>query len=79
MWGLVSAARGRGYATEAATSARAYGYGELGWPSAVSLIAPANLASQKVAERLGAKPEKTIELRGAVVDVWRHPANANSR
>jgi RimJ/RimL family protein N-acetyltransferase len=77
MWGLVPAARGRGYATEAATHARAYAYGELGWPSAVSLIAPANRPSQKVAERLGAKPDGTIELRGAVVDVWRHPANAN--
>lgn len=77
MWGLKAAARGRGYATEAAGRARAFAYGELGWRTAISLIAPENAPSQAVAGRLGAKREGTIELRGAVADVWRHPANAN--
>jgi RimJ/RimL family protein N-acetyltransferase len=77
MWGLVPTARGRGYATEAAMRARTYAYQDLGWASAISLIAPENRSSQKVAERLGAKCEGTIELRGSVADVWRHPANAN--
>ncbi len=77
MWGLVPAARGRGYATEAAMRARTYAYQDLGWRSAISLIAPENRASQKVAERLGAKREGKFELRGSVADVWRHPANAN--
>jgi RimJ/RimL family protein N-acetyltransferase len=76
MWGLTRAARGRGYATEAALAARTYAYEQLGWTTAMSLIATENRPSQKVAERLGAKRERTIELRGAVADVWRHPANA---
>lgn len=76
MWGLAPAARGRGYATEAALAARTYAYEQLGWTTAMSLIATENRPSQKVAERLGAKRERTIELRGAVADVWRHPANA---
>ncbi len=75
MWGLAPAARGRGYATEAATAARTHAYGRLGWKTAISLIAPANTPSQGVAQRLGATQEGTIELRGAVADVWRHPAN----
>jgi hypothetical protein len=41
------------------------------------LIAPENRPSQKVAARLGAMREGSIELRGAVADVWRHPANVN--
>ncbi|WP_072391415.1 GNAT family N-acetyltransferase [Hyphomicrobium sp. CS1BSMeth3] len=75
MWGLLPAFRGRGYATEAAARARAYAYGELGWPTIVSYIAPENAPSRGVAERLGAKQDGSIEMRGAVVDVWRHPAN----
>lgn len=79
MWGLLPAFRGRGYATEAAARARVHAYGELGWPTIVSYIAAANAPSRKVAERLGAKPSGTIELRGTVVDVWRHPANGGTR
>lgn len=75
MWGLAPAARGRGYATEAAIAARTYAYEQLGWKTVMSLIAPANTPSQKVAARLGAKPESQFELRGAVADVWRHPAS----
>jgi len=74
MWGLVPTARGRGYATEAALRARTHAYTELRWPSAISLIAPANLTSRNVARRLGAAPEASIELRGTAVDVWRHPS-----
>lgn len=77
MWGLVPAFRGLGYATEAASRARAYAYGELGWPTIVSYIAPENAPSRAVAARLGARPDGKFELRGAVVDVWRHPANVN--
>jgi RimJ/RimL family protein N-acetyltransferase len=77
MWGLLPAFRGRGYATEAAARARSYAFGELGWPTLVSYIAPENASSRSVAERLGAKLDGTIEMRGAVADVWRYPANAN--
>jgi RimJ/RimL family protein N-acetyltransferase len=77
MWGLLPAFRGRGYATEAAVRARNYAYGELGWTTIVSYIAPANRPSRAVAERLGARREGSIELRGGVADVWRHPAKVN--
>lgn len=77
MWGLLPAFRGRGYATEAAECARAYAYGELGWTTVVSYVAPNNLPSRYVAERLGATREGTIELRGTAADVWRHPAKVN--
>lgn len=77
MWGLLPAFRGRGYATEAAARARTYAYGDLGWTTIVSYIAPTNLPSRAVAERLGATRERSIELRGAVADVWRHPAKVN--
>jgi RimJ/RimL family protein N-acetyltransferase len=73
-WGLVKTFHGRGYATEAARRARDFAYRELGWPTAVSYIAPENIPSQRVAERLGAMLERTGELRGHPVGIYRHPA-----
>ena len=73
-WGLLKAFHGRGYATEAARRARDFAYRELGWPTAVSYIAAENAASQRVAARLGAIFERTGELRGHPVGVYRHPA-----
>jgi RimJ/RimL family protein N-acetyltransferase len=73
MWGLAADAQGRGYATEAAQRARAFAYGELGWTTAISCIDPENLPSQRVAERLGAKREGSMELRGSTVGIYRHP------
>ena len=64
MWGLSPGDRGRGYATEAARRARDYAYRQLGWTTLVSCIAPDNAASQRVAQRLGATLERSIELRG---------------
>lgn len=65
---------GKGYAREAAEAARRYAYEVLGWPTAISLIAPDNKASAALAERLGATPDGSWELRGKTVSVWRHPA-----
>ena len=73
-WGLVKAYHGRGYATEAALRARNFAYRELGWPTAVSYIAADNAASRRVAERLGASFERSIELRGYPLGLYRHPA-----
>lgn len=73
-WGLVLEFHGRGYATEAARRARGFAYEDLGWSTAVSYIRPENIASGRVAERLGAKVEKSIDLRGVAVGVYRHPA-----
>lgn len=61
---------GKGYATEAATAVR----GWFGRPALISLIAPGNIPSQRLAERLGATPGETVELPdGGPHIVWKHP------
>jgi RimJ/RimL family protein N-acetyltransferase len=78
-WGLIMSKRGRGYATEAAFRARTYAYETLGWETAISLIAPDNLRSRRVAERLGATFERVIQHEGMEFGVYRHPpASASS-
>jgi RimJ/RimL family protein N-acetyltransferase len=68
-WALVRRFWGYGYATEAARAMRDWHGGRL-----ISLIAPANVRSQRLAERLGATPGETVELQdhGPHV-VWEHP------
>jgi len=74
-WTLMSNATGKGYATEAALAARAYAYDVLGWDTAISLIAPDNLPSKAVAERLGAQFDYPYEHPAfGQMQVWRHPA-----
>jgi RimJ/RimL family protein N-acetyltransferase len=73
MWGLAATAHGRGYATEAARRSRDFAYAQLGWTTLISCIAPENLPSQRVAARLSATHERTMELRGATVGIYRHP------
>jgi RimJ/RimL family protein N-acetyltransferase len=65
---------GRGYATEAALATRTWAREELGIGRLISLIAPANVRSQRVAERLGCTPGETVTPfdTGAAV-VWEHP------
>jgi RimJ/RimL family protein N-acetyltransferase len=73
-WGLAREHWGHGYATEAASAVRDWAYRERDFERLVSVIAPANVRSQRLAERLGAKPVKTIDLSdtGPAV-VWEHP------
>ena len=52
-WRLDRAHWGRGYATEAARAAVAFGFGELGLDEIVSFTVPANRRSRAVMERLG--------------------------
>jgi len=52
-WLLARSEWGRGYATEAARAAAAYGFGELGLDRLISLVYVENTASAAVAERLG--------------------------
>ena len=69
-WALAYEHWGMGYATEAALAAREW----LHAPRVISLIVPENVASQRVAQRLGAGPEQTIELPGYGPHVvWVHP------
>jgi len=76
VWSVMPGFQGRGFATEAGQAAREAAYRELGWTTAVSYIAPQNLPSQRVAQRLGALHEANIELRGSPVGVYRHPGPA---
>jgi RimJ/RimL family protein N-acetyltransferase len=52
-WRLARAHWGRGYATEAAAAAVAYGFEEAGLDEVVSFTVPANDRSRRVMERLG--------------------------
>lgn len=73
-WSLFAGEHGRGYATEAALRARDYAYRDLGWTTLMSLVHPDNRPSIRVAERLGARFEKTFVIRGTEVGIYRHPA-----
>jgi RimJ/RimL family protein N-acetyltransferase len=75
-WALVRAAWGNGYATEAARAVRAWAHEDRNVDRLISLIAPDNLASQRVAQRLGALPTATVLLFDTrEVVVWEHPAS----
>lgn len=72
-WDLFEGFGGKGYATEAATAARAYGYETLGWKTAISLVAPENHASRSVAQRLGAARDGDFtHPRLGTLEIWRH-------
>jgi RimJ/RimL family protein N-acetyltransferase len=73
-WTLVRRHWGHGYATEASRAVRDWARRERGIGRLISLVNPANAASQRVAERLGARPEETVSLfdSGEAV-VWVHP------
>ena len=73
-WDLFEGQEGHGYATEAAASARAFAYDVLGWTTAISLVNPANTASARVAQRLGATRDGSFShVRFGEVHVYRHP------
>jgi RimJ/RimL family protein N-acetyltransferase len=74
-WALVRAHWDKGYATEAARAVRDWAYADRGVRDLVSVIAPDNLRSQRVADRLGAVPAETVQLADAgPAVVWRHPS-----
>jgi len=72
-WAFVREHWGKGYATEAARAAREWGHAQ-GIEGLISLIAPANVRSARLAERLGCTARETVELfdTGPAV-VWEHP------
>lgn len=61
---------GHGYATEAARACLALGLRHTGVPEIVALIRPENAPSQRVARRLGMRPEGGVLHSGLVHDVW---------
>ena len=73
-WGLISNFTGKGYALEAASACMVYVFDQLGWQHVVHTIAPENVESQALAERLGSSkigptrlPEPYSDVR---VDLW---------
>lgn len=69
-WALAYEHWGKGYATEAAAAVRDW----FGGAGLISLIVPRNIRSQRVAEKLGARPGRTVELPGYGPHVvWEHP------
>jgi RimJ/RimL family protein N-acetyltransferase len=63
-WGLAREHWGHGYATEAAVALRDWAFDERGLTRLISLIQPENLPSIRVAERLGERYERDVEVRG---------------
>ncbi|HHP7232483.1 MAG TPA: GNAT family N-acetyltransferase [Xenococcaceae cyanobacterium] len=67
---------GQGIGTEAACAIRDYGFEVVGCKRLISLIAPDNIASQKVAAKVGLTYEKDIILAAKPVRVYAiHSAN----
>jgi RimJ/RimL family protein N-acetyltransferase len=69
-WTLARDSWGKGYATEGAQRALQYAFTEMGRDHVISLIAPANVASARVAQRLGEKIEGQTELLGKEVLIY---------
>jgi RimJ/RimL family protein N-acetyltransferase len=59
---LVHTAWGKGYATEAAQAVRDYAFTKLGIKRLIALIDPGNIASIRVAEKIGMHYEKEVML-----------------
>ena len=73
-YGLARSHWGQGYATEAVSAVREWAYAERNIERLISVIAPGNVRSERLAQRLGCTPGETVELfdNGAHV-VWEHP------
>jgi len=69
-WALARRYWGRGYAFEAATAALHIAFDTLGWSRAISLIAPPNLRSIRLAERLGEHFERNLVVRSYEVSLY---------
>src|ERR1051325_7357740 len=69
-WTLARASWGKGYATEGAARAMEYAFTEMNRDHLISCIAPDNLSSAKVAQRLGQTVEGETELLGKRVLIY---------
>lgn len=69
-WVLAREAWGRGYATEGAAAALRYAFTDLKRERVISLIAPDNVPSIRVAERIGERLEGRTDLFGTDVLVY---------
>jgi RimJ/RimL family protein N-acetyltransferase len=69
-WALARRYWGRGYAFEAATAALDIAFDRLGWSRVISLIAPSNLRSIRLAERLGERFERSLVVRSHELSLY---------
>jgi RimJ/RimL family protein N-acetyltransferase len=69
-WALARESWGKGYATEGASRAMEYAFNQLRRDHVISCIAPENINSIKVAERLGEAVEGETELLGKQVLIY---------
>jgi [ribosomal protein S5]-alanine N-acetyltransferase len=63
-WSIARAEWGRGYATEAATAVRDWGFESLRLEKLLARLDPRNVASRRVAEKLGMRLEGTLRGGG---------------
>jgi RimJ/RimL family protein N-acetyltransferase len=71
---LAPEAWGKGYAREGAAAALRHAREELGRTAIASIIRPANAASIRVAQSLGAEAAETVEFFGAPAVLYRYPS-----
>lgn len=73
-WSIVRDRWGRGYAVEGAIASANWAFDTLGWTNVIHSIAPANVASQRVAQKLGSRnlgPGKLpAPFQNDAVDLW---------
>jgi RimJ/RimL family protein N-acetyltransferase len=75
-WALARPYWGRGFAVEAARAALNHAFNTLNWPRAISLIDPRNAPSIRLAERLGERFEREVDIRGFRVSIYAIAANS---
>lgn len=78
-WSILPSEAGKGYVTEGSAAAIDWAFTHLGWDNVIHVIAPENIASQKVAARLGSGNLGPTQLpqpfQDLVVDAWGQTRN----
>jgi RimJ/RimL family protein N-acetyltransferase len=69
-WAFARPHWGQGFATDAARAVLAHAFGPLAWPRAISLIDPDNHRSIRVAERLGERFVRFVDVRDHRVSLY---------
>lgn len=73
-WSILPSAAGKGYVTEGSAAAIDWAFNALDWDDVIHCIAPDNIASQKVADRLGSTNRGATRMpppyQDYPVDAW---------
>ncbi|HTS93886.1 MAG TPA: GNAT family N-acetyltransferase [Stellaceae bacterium] len=69
-WTLARPHWNKGYATEAAVAMRDWAFGALSMPRLISVIHPENLPSIRVAEKIGERLDRRMEIEGKQVFIY---------